>query len=401
MLYSLAHAQSRRICVIGSSTAYGYFPPPSPAYPADSGWVGRLNNYCQSYMNVDTVFNLAKLGRDCYSAMPTGYVPPEDENNPDPTSNISRAIAMSPKPDVIIVNYPTNNYERISNAAIIECYQVIMDSAMANGIRCYIATSQPRNSFNYAGRLKLKALRDTIMEVFGQYAIDFFTPLADEETLKIQSCYDLGDNIHINPQGHEALAMQVIAKNLFVTVLPVRFEYFTAKAQQGKTVLNWRSACDGCIIKQFMIERSINGRDFEKAGLLNANPLATPTVNYQFADPSPNNSGFYYRIAAYSSDGKTTLSPVVYVAAALQPFKIAPAFPSPASNTVQVPLQFAQRMLLDVIVSDVQGKILKRKKIDASGNLFYREDISNWAPGNYYIRFSNALISHVVPFVKQ
>ncbi len=395
------YAQAKRICVIGSSTAYGYFPSPSPAYPKDSGWVGKIKNYYQQYGNVDTVYNLARLSRDCYSAMPNSYTPPAGENNPDPSSNISRAVALTPKPDVILVNYPTNNYDRISNAAIVECMQVIWDSANANGIRCYIATSQPRSSFNSANRQKLRALRDTLMEVFGEYAIDFFTPLAEDATNKIQSCYNLGDDIHVNPDGHTELARQVIAKNLFASVLPVRIEYFNARSIQNKTLLTWKATCDKSCISNFTIERSINGKQLENAGAVRVTAETSNSSSYTFTDETNNTEGFYYRVTAGSTTGKKIYSPITYANAPIQHFSASAAYPSPSSGTVYVYVTLKNRQQLDVLVSEVSGKIMRNKKIDASGNLLYKEDIGSFAPGQYFIRFSNGVQQQLISFIKQ
>src|SRR6476620_1789705 len=101
----LTSAQSpKRICVLGSSSAWGYFGNP-PVYPNDSGWVYRVKRYYKNLGLIDTLYNLAVSGTDPYSAMPTGYTPPPGRDLPDVNRNITKAVNLNPKPNIIIVNF--------------------------------------------------------------------------------------------------------------------------------------------------------------------------------------------------------------------------------------------------------------------------------------------------------
>ena len=71
-----------------------------------------------------------------------------------------------------------------------QCLQTIKDSANILGKACYITTSQPRQDGLFpdmAARTKLKVIADSIMNRFGDYAIDFFTPIADPVTYMIET----------------------------------------------------------------------------------------------------------------------------------------------------------------------------------------------------------------------
>jgi Secretion system C-terminal sorting domain len=396
-----ARSQSlKTVCVIGSSTAYGYFPLPSPAYPQDSGWVCKVKKYYQQYGIIDTFFNLACLGRDCYSGMPSSYIPPAGESNPDPNTNITKAISMVPRPDVIIINYPSNDYDRISNAAIVQCFQTMKDSANANGIRCYIATSQPRNSFDSADRQKLKDLKDTMMSVFGTWAIDFFTPIAEDPSLDVLPEYDLGDNIHINPAGHTELAKQVINKNIFTTVLPVKMEYFIASPEHSKTILKWATSFEEGN-SSFKIERSTDGRKFTAISFMNATGNTEAVTKYQYTDESTNSSGFFYRIDAVAVNGADNLSPVVYVAPVNKTFSVSAVYPSPSANIINTQIAAAGKQKIDILVTDALGKQMLHQAIRVNNVLQYRLDISKFSTGTYFIRFGNKGQSESLSFFKQ
>jgi hypothetical protein len=398
---SIAIAQSfKRVAVIGSSTAYGYFPAPSPAYPQDSGWVNKLQAYYKRLSVVDTIFNLAALGRDCYSGMPTGYTPPAGESFPDINTNITKAVNLLPKPNAIIVNYPTNNYDRLDNDSIIQCLRVIKNEANANGIRCYIATTQPRNSFDSAGRQKLKGLRDLIITTFGIWAIDFFTPLAEEPTLNVLPNYDLGDNIHINPQGHTVLLSQVIAKDIFMVVLPVRFNYFTAKTVDTKILLNWATSFEQNN-SQFIIEKSTNGNSFKGIALIKGRGTGDAIHQYQYSDDTKNLQGFFYRVVTINDNGNRQVSPIVFVAPASNVFTVGTPFPSPCNQAIHTQISVEGKKAIDIIVTNVSGKQVLHQQIVVNTILPYKLDVSNFSPGNYFISFSCNGQSKIVPFYKQ
>ncbi|MFT3679505.1 MAG: T9SS type A sorting domain-containing protein [Ferruginibacter sp.] len=405
LLFSLLHndeiqAQPKRLCVIGSSTAYGYFPSPSPAYPKDSGWVAKVKEYYQQYGTIDTAYNLGALGsRDCYSGMPSSYTPPPGENYPDPYSNITKAISMSPKPDVIIINYPTNNYNRLSNAEIIQCFQIMKDSANACGIRCYITTTQPRNAFDSAGRQKLKDLRDTMLSVFGVWAIDFFTPLAEEPGLNVQECYDLGDNIHINPAGHTELANQVITKDIFATVLPVKIGSFHARAANHSTILNWAAWTDENTYT-FKIERSTDGRNFKQVALLQ-NTINTNAGNFQYTDEVENTHGLYYRVDMTGSSGKESFTPVIFVPATRKIFTLGPVYPSPATSNINIEFAVKGKQQIGIIISDVSGKNVLQENVIVNNSLKHRINVSKLNRGNYFIRFSSNGLTETAVFTKE
>jgi hypothetical protein len=119
---------------------------------------------------------------------------------------------------VVIVSYPTNGYDTYTIPEIMQCLQTMKDSANILGKTCYITTSQPRQDGPFADmaiRTKLKIIADSIMNRFGNYAIDFFTPIADPVSYMINPDYSYGDGTHVNDAGHKLLFKQVRNKDIF------------------------------------------------------------------------------------------------------------------------------------------------------------------------------------------
>lgn len=186
-----------RIVVIGSSTAAGY------GVPADSAWVNRLKAAVKADGRLDTIVNLAIGGTDCYHGQPTGYRPPSGRNRPNTSANITKALSYLP--DIVIVNYASNNYDRLSNTEIINCLKRIESATIVKGGVCLITTTQPRDGFSSTARNKLRVIKDLTIQQFGNESLDFWTDITNPVNNKLKYGLSLGDYIHTNSKGHRLL----------------------------------------------------------------------------------------------------------------------------------------------------------------------------------------------------
>lgn len=211
--------QNRKLVIIGSSTAAGL-----NASPIDSSWVNRLNYYYKyQLVKMDSTYNLGVSGSTVYNGMPTSYVP-VSRPSPDAAHNVSRAVTNlsdlpTPANGVVIVNYPTNGYDNYSIAEIMTSLQVIYDSAVRTGNRCYITTTQPRSDGNFANstiKRKLADIKDSIISRFGvAHTINFWDGMYNTADTTIATSYFSGDLTHFNNAGHRELFNRVVAKNIF------------------------------------------------------------------------------------------------------------------------------------------------------------------------------------------
>ncbi|RYY52573.1 MAG: hypothetical protein EOO09_21010, partial [Chitinophagaceae bacterium] len=204
------NGQVRRVGILGSSTANGQGVPP------DSSWAQRLRNNYRPLGIIDTIQKVAASTYDCYSGMPTGYVPPAGRNQPNVNYNITRLMSRVPAPTTVIINYPTTNYNVFSDAEILFCLDSIRKYANSFGAKVYITTTQPRDNFTDAGRARLKYLNDVIQGYFGvDSTIDFYTVLHNPANNRLRPEFVLqGDAVHTNSRGQDSLFRQVLRKNI-------------------------------------------------------------------------------------------------------------------------------------------------------------------------------------------
>lgn len=259
-----ASAQYKRIAVIGSSTSAGYG---LPGYvsgnnsSAPDSWVNKLKKYYKDAGVIDTIYNIAQVSTDCYTGMPSGYLPPTGRSAPDPNLNITKALSFIPKPDVIIVNYPTNNYDWLSLSEVMNCFRTIYNSAKSEGVQCFITTTQPRNSFSLTERQKLQTLKDSIIYEFGMFSIDFWTDITQLSDFTIKAEYALGDNVHLNVVGHNVLYQKAVQRNIFnpYSPLPIRFKYVRPKRIDGNTIEIEFMMADTEGLEQYFVNIIIDG----------------------------------------------------------------------------------------------------------------------------------------------
>lgn len=195
---------AKNIVVLGSSTAAGT----GPKTP-DSAWVELLRKYLQSDDPAVTVTNLAVGGFTSYKILPEGRVLPFYRPKPDLEHNIDKALSL--KPDLIIINMPSND---ITEGFSVEDFrvnlQVVTDLIRQQDIRFYITTTQPRNT-SAANRKKLQRMRDIIIRSYRRNYIDCWDGLSTPDG-NILPQYDSGDGVHLNGLGHHIMFERVAAK---------------------------------------------------------------------------------------------------------------------------------------------------------------------------------------------
>lgn len=195
------------IVVLGSSTAAG-----TGVSKPDSSWVNRW----RAWLNVDTryeLINLAKPGYTTYHILPTGTVIPSVLSVVTDTSrNITRALSFRPK--VVLVNMPSNDASySIPVADQLGNFQQIMDTATFGGASAWITTTQPRK-FNDPLKVQLQeTVRDSIVCIYSNKAIDFWEGFANSDGT-IKKSYNAGDATHMNDRGHALLFKRILASGI-------------------------------------------------------------------------------------------------------------------------------------------------------------------------------------------
>jgi hypothetical protein len=165
--------------------------------------------------------------------------------------------------------------------------------------------------------------------------------------------------------------------------LPVELVSFTGKAQQGKALLTWATASEKNN-EGFDVEKSFDGKNFDKIGFVKGNGNSTVAQNYNFIDFNFTQNA-YYRLKQVDFDGASDYSNTIALNTEGGKNKsIFKSYPNPVSDILTVETSVAETSQLEII--DAVGRVVFKQNVE-SGN--YQISTTSFVKGLYIVRLSN------------
>jgi hypothetical protein len=185
-----------------------------------------------------------------------------------------------------------------------------------------------------------------------------------------------------------------------VGALPIELISFNAYAKGSTNVLNWSTATERNN-REFVIERSLNGVDFDNIGSVKGSGNSSIVRNYTFNDKTGPLSILYYRLRQIDFDGIETLSKAVTVSRnGISKVAITKAYPSVATDYLT--LELSTNGNTSLIVSDLMGRVITTKSLgDSIGSLIQNLDVSQLAKGLYFVTLQSGDTRLTEKFQKQ
>lgn len=143
--------------------------------------------------------------------------------------------------------------------------------------------------------------------------------------------------------------------------LPVELTNFAAKSRQSEVQLNWATASESNS-DRYEIERSLNGKNFEKVGVMKASGNSTVEKRYAFTDKNPGSNLVYYRLKQVDFDGTSSYSQVVTVRL-VTTLESVIAYPNPVAS--------------ELTVKSISGNISKVTIRNILGQEVYQQNVTN------------------------
>ncbi|MBO6515755.1 MAG: T9SS type A sorting domain-containing protein [Bacteroidia bacterium] len=161
------------------------------------------------------------------------------------------------------------------------------------------------------------------------------------------------------------------------STLPVDLIYFDANYSNGQTELVWATSMEENN-SHFEIERSVDGREFERIGEEPGNGNSQNIIEYSYYDQDVPDQGdpIYYRFKQVDYDGGFEYSPVVYVRAGEE--KMSNIYPNPANSFINVSkngYRFTARLI------DQSGNTVDIREMEMNNTQFNVSSI----PNGFYI----------------
>ncbi|WP_165758846.1 cadherin-like beta sandwich domain-containing protein [Niastella yeongjuensis] len=174
-------------------------------------------------------------------------------------------------------------------------------------------------------------------------------------------------------------------RNDINTSLPVTFLSFTGKLVNEKVKLDWTTAQE-TNSKEFIVERSTDGRTFNAIGKVAAAGNSNHATSYSYTDAQPVNGMNYYRLQQVDLDGKSILSAVVKVRTdRTGGFYVGP---NPAHSSVTIYRQGSNEAVR-VELMDVNGKTLQQLNM-AAATYTATFNVSSLPRGIYLMKFTSS-----------
>ena len=185
-----------------------------------------------------------------------------------------------------------------------------------------------------------------------------------------------------------------ISNNYQQISLPLNLTSFKGSLLENSTRLVWSSSNE-VNVKDFSIERSNDGRNFNSIGTVEAKNITN--ASYTFSDFSPSLGSNYYRLKMNDKDGLFKYSYVVVINN--RKSQSLSLFPNPAVNDLNLNHPKAKPGAVAIIMT-ADGRQLKAIPIE-SGSLQTNISLLKINRGHYLLVFDNAGERSTIKFVKQ
>jgi len=180
--------------------------------------------------------------------------------------------------------------------------------------------------------------------------------------------------------------------------VPVTWLYFMGKTVAKDNILEWATTHEVNSL-HFDVERSLNGIDFNRVGMVNAAGNNGAANNlYQFTDHDIdrlNSEYMFYRLKQVDMGGHFTYSNVVRLRYNEKNIAHTLVYPNPTAGVISMLVGDASLIGTYAALYDVNGRLLENFKIDSNNQ---QVDLRKYVNGVYLIKLSNR---EVIKIIKQ
>ena len=172
--------------------------------------------------------------------------------------------------------------------------------------------------------------------------------------------------------------------------LPIYLISFSGKASASDNVLNW-STSQEVNSKQIEIERSINGADFVKVGIVSARGNSSSRSEYTYTDKNVKAVNHYYRLKLVDVDGKFSYSNIIVIKRDNLLMSVNRIMPNPFKDKVEIELLAENNNETVLTLYDMSGKLVKTMQVKTTKgiNRILVNDLGGLGSGTYILNIKN------------
>jgi hypothetical protein len=188
-----------------------------------------------------------------------------------------------------------------------------------------------------------------------------------------------------------------------LAILPVTLSSFNATIRNKSVLVNWSTATE-INNEGFVIEKSVNGRDFSKIGFVASKAIdgnSTAAISYQFEDGKLLDGKSYYRLRQVDKDGKAAVSETKTVQNAISGFTVK-VLSNPVSENIVLSMKTNTIKQVQLALTNASGAVLmSRNQQIAVGDNNVNIPVQQYATGLLFLSVKDGDTNQVIKIVKQ
>lgn len=307
------------------------------------------------------------------------------ETNPSATTAANSvnvpSIIFSGSRDCIVP--PATQLAMYNNIPVTQCKVYIN---MTDGLHCHFSN----NNFTCATGQALTGCNSSPLSAAQLYAktTSLLIPFLNFHLKEI--CLQ-GEVFQLNYNNITGVVKQIqCAPFPSCGVVPVNLLMFNGRYVGKKNELLWKSAQEINSL-QYELEKSIDGRNFQKINTLASTGTASNGASYLVTDEFPYAGNNFYRLKMIDTDFSFAYSEIINVRTPVKDISVTGIFPNPMKDELKIEVQSFQPTILRCYIWDVSGRIIQSKTIQTvQGVSITSLPVSPYVPGMYWLKVYTA-----------
>lgn len=193
------------------------------------------------------------------------------------------------------------------------------------------------------------------------------------------------------------------ATAITIIPLPIELVKFEGECFNGVVQLLWQTASEK-ENKEFVIEKSFNGRDFYTIGKVNSAGSSNVLNSYKFNDDNEIEDIQYYRLNQNDYDGKQSQSNIIAVKKSFNNVSINAIniYPNPANTDIFIELKLHKKDSIKFSIYDNTGRLVKEENSQTYeiGFNTINIDINSLDRGIYILKASSSNKEYIQRIIK-
>ncbi|MEJ8802175.1 cadherin domain-containing protein [Pontibacter sp. H249] len=183
-----------------------------------------------------------------------------------------------------------------------------------------------------------------------------------------------------------------------VTPLPVTLIGITAKAELKGVMIYWATAAE-INNEYFIVERSLDGRNFSKIGQVRGAGTSSSRIEYNLLDTNSPAGTVYYRLKQVDFGGKYEYSKIVAVDVKKNTNAGVLLYPNPVTDFANVDLTALPAGSCTIRIISMDGRVVKH--FTMTSGVLHTIDLSALATGKYVLQVQGEQAYKAINFIKK